>query len=183
MSRSTPARPPAEPLTDGTVTLRRRDVADLDAIVAASHDEETKRWLEDEPLPVLVDDEARRAALRRADDAWTSGRAAPLVIADAETDEAAGLVNLQFRDDRTATVAYSVFPAHRGRGIAPRAVRLVVPWARMSLGVEELLLEADAGNLASIRVAEKCGFVLVEEVVDEDQDGRERRTLVHRLPE
>jgi RimJ/RimL family protein N-acetyltransferase len=104
------------------------------------------------------------------------------VIADAQTDEPAGLINLQFRDDLTATVAYSVFPAHRGRGIAPRAVRLLVPWALDELGVETLLLEADAGNVASLRVAEKCGFELVEELVATDESGQERRTLVHRLP-
>ncbi len=115
----------------------------------------------------------------RVDEAWRSGAAAPLVVADAATDEPVGLVNLQFRDDRTAAVAYSVFPQHRGRGIAPRAVRLVGPWARDELGVEELLLEAHDGNTASIRVAEKCGFSPADEHKDTDAKGR--RKLVFRL--
>jgi RimJ/RimL family protein N-acetyltransferase len=180
MPRSQPARPPATPLSDGVVTLRARRASDADAVVAASHDPETQRWLEDDPLPPLADDAARQAALERAEDAWRTGRAAPLIVADAVTDEPVGLVNLQFRDDRIATIAYSVFPAHRGRGVAPRAVELVTPWARADLGVEELLLEADAGNLASIRVAEKCGFTPVDEVLSTDADGRERRTKVFR---
>lgn len=35
------------------------------------------------------------------------------MIADAETDEPIGLVNLELRDDDVATFAYSVFP-HTG---------------------------------------------------------------------
>ena len=163
MPRSVPARPPHVPLTDGVVTLRTRRESDLASIVAASHDPETDRWLDDDPLVPIADDVAARAAMARVEDSWQSGRAAPLVVADAVTDEPVGLVNLQFRDDRVATVAYSVFPEHRGRGVAPRAVRLVTPWARDSLGVEELLLEAHDGNAASIRVAEKCGFTQVDE--------------------
>jgi RimJ/RimL family protein N-acetyltransferase len=180
MPRSQPARPPATPLSDGIVTIRARLASDVDAVVAASHDPETQRWLEDDPLQPLTDDAARQAALERVEDAWRSGRAAPLIVADALSDEPMGLVNLQFRDDRTATIAYSVFPAHRGRGVAPRAVELVTPWARADLGVEVLLLEADAENAASIRVAEKCGFRPVDEVVSTDALGRERRTRVFR---
>jgi RimJ/RimL family protein N-acetyltransferase len=158
--------------------VRVRRPSDLDAIVAASHDEAAQRWLDDDPLAPIGDDAARRAAMDRVEATWRSGAAAPLVVADAATDEPVGLVNLQFRDDRTAAVAYSVFPEHRGRGVAPRAVRLVVPWARDELGVEALLLEAHDGNAASIRVAEKCGFRLIDE--RRDTDAKARRKLVFR---
>lgn len=180
MPRSRPVPPPATPLSDGVVILRARRPSDVDAVVDASHDAETQRWLEDEPLEALIDDADRQAAVDRVEEAWRTGRAAPLIVADAITDEPVGLLNLQFRDDRTATIAYSVFPAHRGRGIAPWAVELVTPWARGDLGVTDLLLEADAENAASIRVAEKCGFAPVEERVTTDTEGRERRTTVYR---
>jgi RimJ/RimL family protein N-acetyltransferase len=152
--RSTPIPPPAGPLTDGTVCLRYRQATDLDAIRAASHDPETRRWLNDPPM----DDEARAASMARVADAFQSGRAAPLVIADQGTDQPVGLINVQFRDDRVATIAYSVFPGQRGQGVAPRAVRLAVDWAFADLGLSELLLEIDPENLASVRVARKCGF-------------------------
>lgn len=154
MGRSTPVEPPRTPLTDGTVTVRLRRESDMDAIAAASHDAETRRWLDDGPM----DAEARRTGVARVEAAWRSGRAAPSVIADAVTDEPVGIVNLQFRADDVASVAYSVFPAHRGRGIAPRAVRLVTAWAFRDLAFTRLLLEADEANAASVRVAEKCGF-------------------------
>lgn len=157
MGRSAPLEPPGAPLTDGVVALRRRRVGDLDAIAAASHDPETVRWLDDPPM----DEAARRSSMDRAARAWQTGQGAPLVIADAETDQPVGMVNLQFRNDEMATVAYGVFPGNRGRGIAPRAVRLLAEWAFTDLKLTELLLEADEANTASVRVAEKCGFGLV----------------------
>ncbi|TDU88102.1 RimJ/RimL family protein N-acetyltransferase [Kribbella voronezhensis] len=154
MGRSGPIEPPGEPLTDGAVAVRLRRESDLAAIAAASHDPESLRWLTDPPM----DAEARRTSLDRNAEAWRTGQAAPMVIAAADSDEPIGIVNLQFRDDEVATIAYSVFPAHRGQGIAPRAVELVSGWALGQLRLSRLILEADEGNAASIRVAEKCGF-------------------------
>jgi RimJ/RimL family protein N-acetyltransferase len=165
--RSTAVRPPAVPLTDGTVSLRYRQASDLDVICAASYDAETRRWLTDPPM----DAGARAASMARVAEAFSSGRSAPLVIADSATDEPVGLINVQFRDDHTATVAYSVFPAHRGQGVAPRAVRLAAEWAFSDLGLSELLLEIDPGNLASLRVAQKCGFEPAGRTLARDQGG------------
>jgi RimJ/RimL family protein N-acetyltransferase len=175
--RSRPVEPPAAPLTDGVVTVRLRRVSDVDAIAAASRDPDTRRWLDDEPM----DDEARRTSVARVEQAWASGRAAPLVIADAESDEPIGLVNVQFHDDEVATVAYSVFPERRGRGIAPRATRLVAEWALSDLGLRQLLLEADQANAASVRVAEKCGFERLDVRAEVDAGGAERTVVVFGL--
>ena len=96
--------------------------------------------------------------MARVAEAFRTGRSASLVIADSAADQPIGLINVQFRDDHVATIAYSVFPGHRGQGVAPRAVRLAVDWAFSDLEVSEILLEIDAGNLASVRVAQKCGL-------------------------
>ena len=162
-------RPPAVPLTDGTVCLRYRRVSDLDAICAASYDPETRRWLTDPPM----DDEARAASMARTAEAFRGGRSAPLVIADRTANQPIGLINVQFRDDQVATIAYSVFSAHRGKGVAPRAVRLAVDWAFTDLGLSELLLEIDPENLASVRVAQKCGFAPAGRGLDPEQGGQD----------
>jgi RimJ/RimL family protein N-acetyltransferase len=106
-----------------------------------------------------MDEAAQASSLDRVAAAFRSGTAAPLVIADARTDEPVGLINLQFQNDDVASIAYSVFPGRRGEGIAGRSVDLVVEWATEELKVTELLLEIDTANRSSIRVAEKCGFV------------------------
>ncbi|MEU6819013.1 GNAT family N-acetyltransferase [Streptomyces atriruber] len=167
MGRSTPIEPLARPLADGVVAVRTRRVSDLPAIEAASRDPETLRWLDDTPM----DAADRGTSLSRVEEAWRTGRAAPLVVADATTDEPVGIINLQFRDDAVATVAYSVFPAHRGRGIAPRAVRLLAGWALGELGLTRLLLEAAEENTASVRVAEKCGFERIGRRVESSTEG------------
>lgn len=152
-----PLEPPAVPLTDGVVRLRLRQLGDLEAIAAASRDPETLRWMSDPPRDV----ETLRAGMKRGREAWRTGRAAPMIIADAATDRAVGLINVQFKRPDHTSLAYSVFPADRGRGFAPRAVRLVTAWALGDLGLKHLYLEALAENAASIRVAEKSGFLRI----------------------
>jgi len=174
MARSTPIKPLAAPLADGVVAVRLRRASDLDAIAAASHDPETRRWLDDTPM----DAEARGTSMVRVEEAWRKGEAAPLVIANAVTDEPIGIINLQFRDDDVAAIAYSVFPAGRGQGIAPRAVRLLVDWAFRDLGLTQLLFETDEANAASLRVAEKCQFQRIDSRIETNSPGLQHTTIV-----
>jgi RimJ/RimL family protein N-acetyltransferase len=156
--------PDPPPLSDGVVTLRRRRTTDVRAQAEAAHDPETSRWLDDTP----PDPDADPAiSLRRTADSFAAGRSATLTVADATTDEPLGLVNVQFRSDALATLAYSVFPAARGRGIAGRAVALARSWGFGGLGLEELRLEIDPANTSSRRVAEKAGWTLLaDELTD-----------------
>ncbi|MFG2502223.1 GNAT family N-acetyltransferase [Streptomyces sp. NPDC048441] len=167
MGRSRPIEPLSEPLEDGVVAVRFRRESDLQAIAAASYDPDTRRWLDDAPM----DEATRSASMAHTQEAWRTGQATPLVIADATTDEPVGIINLQFRDDDVATIAYGVFPAHRGQGIAPRAVRLLAGWALSDLGLTQLLLEADPENTSSVRVAEKCRFQRIGSRVEPTADG------------
>jgi RimJ/RimL family protein N-acetyltransferase len=150
-----PLSPPAEPPSDGTIALRLRRPDDLPPIARASHDVETLRWLDDEPLAPGQE----RASLARAEEQWRSGRGAPFVIADATTDVALGLVNVRFaEDDGVAGLAVSVFPEGRGRGVGSRALRLAAVWAISELGLRRVFAEAAVENAASIRAIEKAGF-------------------------
>jgi RimJ/RimL family protein N-acetyltransferase len=156
----TAVAPPDPPPTDGTVVLRMRRWDDVEHIAAALDDPETRKWLDDPPLtPELL-----RTSVARAEEGWRSGRRFAYVIADATTDEALGLINL---DGATAAVAYSVFPAARGRGVAGRALALLVAWACTELGLAGIALRAHRGNVASIRVAEKAGFDRLPDEGDE----------------
>jgi RimJ/RimL family protein N-acetyltransferase len=144
--------PPAEPLTDGTIVLRLRRAEDVPLISAASHDPETRRRLEDEPMTP----EREASSVARTEEQWRLGAAAPFVIADPGDNRALGLVNLQFGED--ATLAVSVFPQERGRGLASRAMRLAATWGLRELGLGRVVAEAAADNAASIRAIEKAGF-------------------------
>jgi RimJ/RimL family protein N-acetyltransferase len=137
------------------IVLRLRDDRDVPSIADASHDPETRRWLDDEPLT----SERQRDLVLRANEQWRSGRGAPFVIADAATDRALGLLNIQFgEDEEVAGLAVSVFPEARGRGVGSRALRLAAKWAALELGLRRVYAEAASENIASIRTIEKAGF-------------------------
>ena len=147
--------PPEPPLTDGEIVLRTRQPDDLAAIVDASHDPETLRRLNDAPL----NPESQRESIARAAEQWSTGTGAPFVIADAVDDRALGLLNLQFgHDEGVASLAVSVFPEARGRGVAARALRLGALWGLRDLRLARVAAEAAADNPASIRAIEKAGF-------------------------
>lgn len=147
--------PPKPPLTDGQIVLRIRREDDVAAIARASRDPETQRRLDDPPLSP----ERRRESVARAAQQWSSGSGAPFVIADASDDRPLGLLNLQFGDDEeVASLAVSVFPEARGRGVGARALRLGALWGLRGLGLARVAAEAAADNHASIRAIEKAGF-------------------------
>jgi ribosomal-protein-alanine N-acetyltransferase len=70
--------------------------------------------------------------------------------------------------DRVA-VGYGVAPSTRGQGAASAALRLLTRLALQS-GTSEVLAEIVPYNAASIRVAQKAGFLQVGARVDEDNE-------------
>jgi RimJ/RimL family protein N-acetyltransferase len=147
--------PPEPPLSDGEIVLRLRREADVAAIARASYDPETQRRLNDEPL----DSERRRTSVARTEQQWSAGTSAPFVIAAAADDRPLGLLNMQFEDDEeVASLAVSVFPEARGRGVAARALRLGALWGLRELGLARIAAEAAVDNEASVRAIEKAGF-------------------------
>jgi RimJ/RimL family protein N-acetyltransferase len=65
-------------------------------------------------------------------------------------------------------VGYMLASAFHGRGLATEALAAVVADATGRLGVTVLVAIADEPNLASIRVLEKCGFVLERQYTASD---------------
>ena len=145
--------PPARPLTDGTIVLRLREQTDWAVIVAASHDPETLRWLDDRPISI-----ADESAPPDPRETWALGERAPFVIAEAATDRPIGLFTLRVVAEGTASLAVSVFPEARGRGAGRAALGLVGRWALTEAGFQRVEAEADVANEASRRTIEKAGF-------------------------
>ncbi|WP_083982589.1 GNAT family N-acetyltransferase [Actinomadura hibisca] len=84
-----------------------------------------------------------------------------LAVVDRGTGRLAGTIGL-FRVDwgqLTCEVGYGMRPATRGRGYATEALRLVASWALRDCGLHRVELRARVANQASIRVAEKGGFL------------------------
>ena len=62
------------------------------------------------------------------------------------------------QEGREAELGYIVAPEARGRGVAGEALSLLTEWG-FSRGLQRLELRIGADNIASQRVAERCGYV------------------------
>jgi RimJ/RimL family protein N-acetyltransferase len=63
------------------------------------------------------------------------------------------------RGEGEAELGYMVAPTARGRGMATAMLRALTEWAFAETGVERIRLVVDVENPASLRVAERAGYV------------------------
>jgi RimJ/RimL family protein N-acetyltransferase len=151
---------PAQPLSDGVVTLRpwrEADAAEL--VVALDSDAEIARWLDAIPQPYTKAD--ARAWLAQAVHAWHDATGAPFAVVDAATGRLLGGMGVRWidRGNGVGEVGYWVRASSRGQGVTTRALLLATRWAFERAGCQRLVLRADTLNLPSQRVAERAGFV------------------------
>ncbi len=139
------------------VTLRRATSADAPTLLAWRREPSAARFqpLRDRPLDDLRHELEIDGA--KPIDAAFDGSGRFIVVAGGED---AGWVTLQRvdRDDRTASVGYTIAERFRARGIATAAVRAVIDIAFGPLGIERLGAVAAVENIASRRVLERSGF-------------------------
>lgn len=141
-------------LSDGVVALDAFTDADLDAHVAGEDDELARRfgWYPSRS----THDTARAAFARWAGDWANDGETRAFAV------RAAGVLvggcQLRFRAKRIGELSYWTLAGHRGRGYAPRAVRLLCRYAFDELRLERLEAYVEPDNAASRAVAETLGF-------------------------
>ncbi|HEX2850277.1 MAG TPA: GNAT family N-acetyltransferase [Acidimicrobiales bacterium] len=169
---------PVPPLrySDGVVTIRRQELADLDADLASKDDEQIDwLWLpgQRESWEAMTPDEQRAHAARgllSTRDAFGRG---PKWAFSVDT---AGVRYVAYVDGDLANsnvprgeanISYSSHPLHRGRGHVSRAVRLVVGFLRDHTGAREAHVIVDARNEASLRVARAVGARETERWTDD----------------
>jgi RimJ/RimL family protein N-acetyltransferase len=144
-------------IDDGTLRLRFRTDADLEAIVAAAQDPEIPRWT---LVPAGYDlDDAREFAERAQTEADT-GEALSLIVVDAGTDAFLGSLGVIEFDhgDRRCEIGYWLAPWARGRGVMTRAIPLLCRWLFDELGMMRIAAAAEPENERSLAVLERVGF-------------------------
>jgi len=143
-------------LSDGVVLLRPWERDDVDAVHRACQDPQIQRWTR---VPVPYRREHAEGFVADSPTAWSCGRAAFAVVevATGELIGAHGFVTAP--DEGVAEIGYWTAPQARGRGLTTAATRLVARWAFDVVGLARLDWYAEAGNIASRRVAESSGFV------------------------
>lgn len=146
---------PGPTLEDGVVRLRPLTPSDA-ATWHAGEDDEVRRWFQF-PRP------STRADVDKAIEAWTrswseDGPIHNFGIVAIDSGELIGGVEVRDRGEGKAYLSYQVFPAHRRRGLATRAVRLAAEHALVTMGAKQAVIITDEGNVASRGVAEAAGF-------------------------
>ena len=148
--------PLERPLTDGVVTLRRWQIEDVPALVAAiDGDPEITSFLELIPQPYREPE--ARVWVEAAATMWRDGSAAPFAVLAGDAVVGGAGVNWIDRDDAVGDIGYWLRRDARGHGYTTRAVLLLAQWA-FDAGCERLQIRADTENAASMGVAERAGF-------------------------
>jgi RimJ/RimL family protein N-acetyltransferase len=148
---------PDPPLRTGEIWLRPWRQDEATAVVTACSDDATARFIPDIPVPYAEADARQWLASREPD--RLAGRELTLAIADTRSDEPLGAIAARVDPDRrSANVGYWLTPSARGRGHMTGAMRLFCAWLIQTFGLGRIELTTDPENLASQRVAQRCGF-------------------------
>jgi RimJ/RimL family protein N-acetyltransferase len=154
---SFPAFPERVELSGEGLVLRDWTEADIAAMPELFDHPDIAYWT---PIVSPLDEAAARARLDRTRRLRADGTAIVLAVT---VDGGAPLGEAMLRRAPEGTeLGYAIGPAHRGQGLATRAVRVLAAYAFEELGAEQVILELEAENAASVAVATRAGFGLLD---------------------
>ncbi|WP_328972326.1 GNAT family N-acetyltransferase [Streptomyces sp. NBC_00239] len=157
MSSTASSFPERIELSGEGLVLRDWTEADLAAMPELFDHPDIAYWT---PIVTPFDETAARTRLDRARQLRADGTAILLAIT---LDGGAPLGEVMLRRAPEGTeLGYAVGPAHRGQALAARAVRVMAGYAFEELGADQVILELEAENAASVTVAAKAGFQLLD---------------------
>jgi RimJ/RimL family protein N-acetyltransferase len=148
---------PDPPLSDGEITLRALRPDDADAVVELLQDPEIPRWTR-VPSPYRPED--FHDWYRDQEAQATLGVGLHFLVVD-HADRPIGAVGLNELDRARGVgdIGYWVAASHRGRGVCPRAVRLLSRWLLDELGLQAVEILVHHENAPSRAAARRAGFI------------------------
>jgi ribosomal-protein-alanine N-acetyltransferase len=146
------------PLSDGYVELRPAAERDIPEILIAFQDDPTmhlRLGMEKPPSGAQLGDRSERAESRRE-----AGEGVDLTILELGSDVCRGRVGVERISwrHRRAELGLWLAPQARGRGLAPRALRLAADWLFSACGLERVEVQTEPDNEAMLRTAQAAGF-------------------------
>jgi RimJ/RimL family protein N-acetyltransferase len=141
-------------LHDGDLRLRPWTAADVEA-TRLLHDPETAQWFDVDPtLPTC---EHHRSWAEGTHAEWADSRAKVTFLVEWRGDPA-GSVEVRRSSDGVGVLTWTTYAPYRGRGVASRAVRLLVDWAFTDLRLRRVEAEVNPLDRASLRTALRAGL-------------------------
>ncbi|HEY8294147.1 MAG TPA: GNAT family protein [Micrococcaceae bacterium] len=144
-------------LADGVVTLRPFAPSDARGYAALNRERENVRW--SASSAGMSEAEAVRSIEGPIATGWRSGSTRRLAIIGPD-GALAGTTALHNVRNGSASLGIKLTAAARGRGLAARAVQLMIGYAFGAAGLQVLHWHAVVGNEPSRRLAERAGFRL-----------------------
>lgn len=139
------------------LVLRKILVSDADDMFAYSSIEELTRYLlwDAHPDPLYTEHYVRYLQER-----YAVGDFYDFAVVLKETGKMVGTVGFTSFDlpNRSAEIGYVISPVHQGRGYASEAVTRLLSFGFHECALERISAVCMKGNLASLRVMEKCGL-------------------------
>ena len=169
---------PADPPAAGAVLLRAFRVGEDEAMV---QDLATDPYV---PLigslPAHATHAQARDWIERNRGRWAEGRGFSFAVAEAGTGRAVGSAGLWLAalEQGRASAGYAIAPRHRGHGHAADALVALTAfaWTLPALHRVELYVEPD--NAASLRTAERAGYVCEGRLRSHQEVGGRRRDML-----
>ncbi len=169
-----PTVPPQPTLTDGVVVLRPWRDDDIEAARLA-HDEEIARWF---GFPEVIPSyEQHAGAVRRWREQYADGRSTVNFLVEHD-DRPAGTVEIRDAGDHRGELSWALYTDTRGKGVATRAVRLLIRYAFDDLEMVRVEARVDPANVRSLRVASRAGLRREGILRQHETIGGERRDHV-----
>ena len=150
---------PDWPIETERLVLRPFEEGDLDAFFVIQSDEESARWLYEEPR---TREEARALLERkmagvelRAEDDWLGA-----AVIERESGQLVGDLSLHWvsAEHKTGELGFIFDRAHQGRGYATEAARAFLAFGFEGMGFHRMIGRTEVRNTASARVLEKLGM-------------------------
>ncbi|MDP1616803.1 GNAT family N-acetyltransferase [Phenylobacterium sp.] len=162
-------------LTDAVIQLDQHRLADAAGDLGGEDDEIRRRFDGGRPHSLDEAEDAIRRYMRR----WAAGGPEITYALRLPDKTLIGGAEIRRPEPALANVGYWVFPDHRNRGYASRALILLCQAARDNISeLRQVSAHVEADNLASLRTAEQAGFKPIGKVME---NGVERLRLVRDL--
>jgi [ribosomal protein S5]-alanine N-acetyltransferase len=169
------------------VCLRRWRLADTDDVAVMIDDEHLRPWsamsvdLDAWIRREVAEDRGPSRAICLPDDDRALGRVAlrlPQFASEAVRCEA-----VRESDQPAGELSYWLVPESRGRGLASAAIRMMLSSVVARTGLRSVVLDIEAGNAPSMRLAERLGAERRRPArVEIDRAGTPRTLVVFVLP-
>jgi RimJ/RimL family protein N-acetyltransferase len=160
---------PDWPLETERLVLRPFEEGDLDAFFGIQSDEESARWLYNEPR--TLDETKALLAKKIAGDSFTAeGDWLAAAVIARESGQLVGDLSMQWASEqhKTGEIGFIFGRAHHGRGYATEAARAFLAFGFEGMEWHRIVGRLEARNTASARVLEKLGMRLEAHLVENE---------------